>query len=174
MTEAIALPQPLKSRLPKETQVEVAAGTGLRRPSDIKGETPYSTMEKLLKPSPGEHSVPVCPKLENTYLRGNWFIIDSGASTDVLSLEDFSSLFPEFIRQTHNKMTFQTANDVVDASKGVRVRIADWDTPSDAVLMQNSPKLTSLGARCMHAGMSFIWIREKYPCAFTEDMRLIT
>ncbi len=115
----------------------------------------------------------MCPKLEGTFLRGKWFIIDSGASTDVLSLEDFSRLFPEYVRQTQNKLTFQTANDVVDASKGVRVRIADWDTPSDAVLMQNSPNLTSLGARCMHAGMSFIWIREKYPCAFTEDMRLI-
>ncbi len=115
----------------------------------------------------------VCPKLDDTYPRGKWLIIDSGASTDVLSLEHFTRLFPEFIRNTQNKLSFQTANDVVDASKGFRVRIADWDTPSDAVLMQNSRNLTSLGARCMHAEMSFIWIRGKYPCAFTEDMRMI-
>ncbi len=102
-------------------------------------------MEKLLKPNPGEHSVPVCPKLDSTYLRGKWFIIDSGASTDVLSLGDFTALFPEYIRQTKNKLTFQTANDIVDANKGVRVRIADWDSPADAVLMRSSPNLTFLG-----------------------------
>ncbi len=101
-------------------------------------------MERLLKPNPGEHSVPVCPKLAGTYLRGKWFIIDSGASTDVLSLEDFSRLFPEFVRQTQSKLTFQTANDVVDATKGVRVRIAEWDTPSDAVLMPGCPLFGSV------------------------------
>ncbi len=173
VTEAIPVPQPVKPCTHREKPADVAAIAGIRRPSNIKSSCINSSMEKLLKPNPGEREVPVCTNLDDTVLRGKWFITDSGASTDVLGLEDFTTLFPEFIRQTKNKLTFQTANDIVDANKGVRVRIADWDSPSDAVLMRSSPNLTSLGARCMKAGMTFIWIRGKYPCAFTEDMRLI-
>ncbi len=89
VTEAIPVPQPVISSNPREKPVDMAAIAGIRRPSNIKSSFANSSMVKLLKPNLGEHFVLVCPKLDDTYLRGKWFIIDSGASTDVLSLEEF-------------------------------------------------------------------------------------
>ena len=39
--------------------------------------------------------------------------------------------------------------------------------------MDESPNLTSLGGRCLNGGMSFIWVREKFPCLIPYDMRFI-
>ena len=49
VTEAIPKPQPIKSRNPPESPIDVAASFGLRRPSNIKSSFANSSMEKLLK-----------------------------------------------------------------------------------------------------------------------------
>ena len=56
---------------------------------------------------------------------------------------------------------------------GRRVKLVDWDIEADVVLMEESPNSFSMGGRCMHAGMSFLWIRGKFPAIITSGLEYI-
>ena len=67
---------------------------------------------------------------------------------------------PGYIRDLIKPTNINTANGAAKVSKGVRVRTAPWDCVTDAILMDNSPNLNSVGQRVLNAGFSFLWIKK--------------
>ena len=81
--------------------------------------------------------------------------------------------FPKFMRELIKATKISTANGKASVDKGVRICSGPWDCATDAILMKNSPNLSSLGQRTMHAGFSFIWIRERFPCFISPCCTMI-
>ena len=50
-----------------------------------------------------------------------------------------------------------TANGVVDVKKVVRLPLFSDGGSFDALVMEDSPSVLSLGKMCMEAGFSFVW-----------------
>ena len=52
--------------------------------------------------------------------------------------------FPECIRSLLKKTNISTANGRAKVEHGVRIWSGPWDIQSDAIMMNNSPNLTSV------------------------------
>ena len=100
-------------------------------------------------------------------------IIDSGSSTNVLSEDVAEQTLSRFIGDIDVDIELDTANDVTSASRGVRLQIAQWDMPTDYVLLDSSPELISMGERTMLAGFTFVWVAGKQPCYISPGGRYI-
>lgn len=100
-------------------------------------------------------------------------IIDSGSSTNVLSEDVAEQTLSRFIGDIDVDMELETANDVTSTSSGIRLQIAQWDMPTDYVLLDSSPELISMGERTMLAGFTFIWVAGKQPCYISPGGRYI-
>ena len=120
--------------------------------------------ESILRARLGEIEVPVVNPVQVAKEPRRLWIIDSGASTGVINDSLARETWKKFIRDTKEEMVFDTANHAVSTSKGLRVRLANWDMPSDYVIMKGSPELVSMGEKCMFQGFSYLWVAGKHPC----------
>ena len=96
--------------------------------------------------------------------KGQMFIIDSGASSNVLPRARVEEGLADKIGDTLRQLSFETANSRVTCSQGIRAQVAPWDTTAEWICMENTPELISLGERCMVHGFTFIWVKHKFPC----------
>ena len=147
------------------------AGGAINRPKEIEVDMDAYRMEKLLLRKRPEARIPIVPF--NRIAKGRTFLIDSGASNDTYPLQDAKKDLRDFIRKTSSVLEYSTAAENIVASQGMRVQIAPWDVRSDVVLMNDAPNLLSLGARCLHGGMSFIWLFRRMPAFIPACMKYI-
>ena len=97
-----------------------------------------ATMPTLLRCKDNERRVPAVPA--SVIGKHRIFVVDTGASKDVMSTDVAVEFFKEAIRPTSEKLRFTTASKYDYISSGMRIRIAEWDVLSDCVLMDNAPK----------------------------------
>ena len=95
--------------------------------------------------------------------KGRTFLIDSGACNDFFSMKDAKAELFNYIRTTSVKPEYGTAAENIVAHRGMRVQIAPWEFRSDVALMTDAPSLLSLGMRCLHGGMNFVWVHRRLP-----------
>ena len=100
-------------------------------------------------------------------------MIDSGATYDMLSRGLVEARFPKYLRDLIKATRINTANGKASVDKGVRLCSGPWDCATDAILMKNSPNVSSMGQRTIHAEFSFLWIRERFPCFISPCCTMI-
>ena len=103
-----------------------------------------------------------------------YFVIDTGASSNVLHEVQAEATLPDYTCDTTIAMEFDTPGGEACASRGVRVQVGHWDQPSDYILMPDTADpLISVGERCMFSGYNFIWVSECQPCMISPGGRYI-
>ena len=98
---------------------------------------------------------------------------DTGCGHDLLNS---SSLTKEEKKRLFNidPVSLNTANGEVAVTKAVSMFIRDFDQISEALIMDDTPEVFSIGRRCSVYGYKFIWDRyAKAPILITPDNRVI-
>ena len=93
-------------------------------------------------------------------------LIDTGASYDMINRSLVEGRLPECVRDLIKPTNINTANGQAKVNMGVRIKTGPWDCVTDAILLNDSPNLNSVGQRVMNAGFSFIWVENCFPCLF--------
>ena len=99
--------------------------------------------------------------------------IDTGATYDMINRTLVQGRMPQAVRDLIKPTRINTANGKACVREGIRVRTAPWDCVADAVLMDDSPNLNSVGQRVLNADFSFIWIKRLFPCFLSPCCRMI-
>ena len=86
-------------------------------------------------------------------------LMDTGATFDMMNRKLAESRMPKFIRKLVRPTDINTANGKTKVSSGIRIRSGPWDCITNAVLLDNSPNLSSVGQRVLNAGFTFIWVK---------------
>ena len=127
----------------------------------------------MLRPKRREREIPYA-RPDDVNKRGmRVYILDSGASSNVIKQHDCTGALRRFVRQIINPINYDTAKGSITAAKGLRMQIAPWDVPCEVVIMQDCPDLVSMGERCMEGGFSYIWVHGKFPCFISPDSTYI-
>ena len=58
-------------------------------------------------------------------------------------------------------------------NKASRGKLAFWDVQCDWLAMSDTPRLLSMGERCIFNAFSFCWVRQRYPCYILDEAGLI-
>ena len=151
-----------------------SASTRLPRPRQVLCNP--RSMPKLLQPVDNEM---VCPTLLCDPLgEHRVWIIDTGASKDILAggLTETDASYA--LRKLRKALGFRTVSKTEWSQDGVRMSVADWDVATSDVAVldkksKNQSNLLTVGGRTMHAGMTFIWVRERFPVFIPDGMRYI-
>ena len=78
------------------------------RPKHVEVEYAHSSMERLLEKLPDEPRIPMVKP--HQVRKTNMFVIDTGASSDIIGTDTAEAYYKEFIRQTTRHLEFATAN----------------------------------------------------------------
>ena len=87
-------------------------------------------------------------------------LIDTGATYDMINRTLVQGRLPQAIRDLIKPTRINTANGKACVREGIRVRTAPWDCVADAVLMDDSPNLNSVGQRVLNADFPPYGLRE--------------
>ena len=83
------------------------------------------------------------------------WIVDSGSAFDIVCRNDLAVAEAASITESRN-LTLQTANGDIDATEGTDVEIHQLGHTTDAVVLDKSPNVLSLG-KLIASGHSFHW-----------------
>ena len=93
---------------------------------------------------------------DDSFIR-SW-ILDSGASDDVAPRE----LCPEGVlknaRALDNELLLTTAGGLITVTHSVHCKISSTGESIDALLLDESPALLSMGLRCLRDGWTLLWL----------------
>ena len=89
------------------------------------------------------------------------FVVDSGASMQMLSRKDLSSDEMETLRRSRNPTTVVTANGEVQTNEEAQVFVHDLDLIVTVQLLEDTPALLSLGKLCEEHGYTYEWTSGK-------------
>ena len=89
-------------------------------------------------------------------------IVHTEATFDVGSIGRALKVMPGYIRELLKGINFKAASSAALSEYGLRFRANVWDADQDRMFMTKSPNLLSVGARCLRAGMTFVWV---YSCS---------
>ena len=71
------------------------------------------------------------------------------------------------------QMTFITAGGTISAIMYLRLKVPAFHQKTEAIILDDSPALLSVGRRVRDAGMSFIWLAEAMPCMVTRNSVIV-
>ena len=91
------------------------------------------------------------------------FMVDSGASTHVVSKKDLNSAELETMRISRIPSTVMTANGDVQIREEATVYVKDWDIFVTVMLLEETPAVLSLGKLCEEHGYSHHWTSGQKP-----------
>ena len=84
------------------------------------------------------------------------WVVDTGSAFDLVG-QAVGDRIPERIRPSRRPFVVQTANGTTHASSEISAGIQALDISVTVNILAGSPPLLSVGRRCMHDGMSFVW-----------------
>ena len=121
------------------------------------------------------------PVLRNNYLRklhdkkteDRIFVVDSGASMQMLSKKYLSSDEMETLRRSRNPTTEMTANGEVQIDEEAQVLVHDLDLFVTLQFLDETPAVLSLGMLCSERGYSYVWKNGETP-RLTKNGKTIT
>ena len=93
---------------------------------------------------------------DDSFIR-SW-ILDSGASEDVAPRELCHENMIKSARLLDNELTLTTAGGPISVTHSVHCKISSTGESVDALLLDNSPALLSMGLRCLRDGWTFLWV----------------
>ena len=99
---------------------------------------------------------------------GFGWILDSGSGYDIVADQAIKGKDRENIKSNDNPARLTTANGELEVSKSIALETRSGLT-LDALVMEDSPCVLSLGRRCMVDGFSFTWEPYKLPCLISPD-----
>ena len=103
--------------------------------------------------------------------RKHFYVLDSGTTVNTENgMTKQGTGLPHFIRRTIRSLGLDSANGNIKAERISRGRIAFWDVEADFIPLENSPRLLSMGERCVHNDFSFLWLRQRYPCFILDKL----
>ena len=86
---------------------------------------------------------------------GRW-IADTGSAYDMVG-RGVSCMMPERVKESKHVLYVQTANGQTRANLQIEALIPEMDVKVTAHVLQDTPALLSIGRRCMHDGITFVW-----------------
>ena len=104
---------------------------------------------------------------------GRVFIVDSGASSDVMHDQMARDHLSPFVSKTFKVLRFSTVGSEERTEDALRGRVAVWDGVTDWTMMNNTPELLSQGLRCVKMGFTYIHVDAKFPCYLSPSCRYI-
>ena len=103
--------------------------------------------------------------------RRHFYVIDSGTTVNTSNGEMMSTRrFTRFLRRTLRSLGLDSANGEIRANRISRGKLAYWDVEADFIPLANSPRLLSMGERCVHNDYTFLWLRQRYPCYILDKV----
>jgi len=102
----------------------------------------------------------------------NTWVVDSGSCFDIVGKTALSFEERRNIRTDDQRaVTMQTANGIVTENRRISVNVRNLDRPVDAVVLDKSPNVLSLGKLCLRDGFSFHWEAGQQPVLVMPDGR---
>ena len=157
MLDQLHLPPKAKAKAaPKSGDT---AKTNTKEAETITAATVVPVQESAGKPLPG---CAVIPDI-------GW-IVDSGSGYDIVCDDAITGRDRESICQKPAPMVVQTANGTVDVDKQMTLTVKEGSTSRiNALVMNDTPCVLSLGKRCMDEGYRFVWDQYQEPKLFAPD-----
>ena len=100
------------------------------------------------------------------------FIIDSGASNHIVSIENLTPPEKESIRPIAEPFAVETANGAVTIESEVDIYVRELDVHITAHLLQDTPTLLSLGKLVKEHGFFYIWKPGQAPYLQKGDFKI--
>ena len=87
----------------------------------------------------------------------NRWIIDSGATYDLVAQKDLTTYYQSLIYNTDEKIEMDTANGVIESAKMVDIPSKTLGEDINPYILPETPAVISLGRKCCVHGWSFYW-----------------
>jgi hypothetical protein len=85
------------------------------------------------------------------------WLLDSGSGNDLISVDDTPASLPTTDIPANRRPKLQTANGDISVDKRVVFALPGLGFPVNALQLQRTPAVLSLGKRCVEEGWSFRW-----------------
>ena len=100
-------------------------------------------------------------------------MVDSGSCFDLINRGDLTEAMQNRVRQG-DPVPLATANGAVDARDRVKVNLRNKGGNFDALVLEDTPSVLSLGRLCMEEGYKFVWEPGELPQLVPPKGRAIT
>ena len=90
-----------------------------------------------------------------------------GRGVDFLGKNDLKGLLKHIYKGA--KLEFSTANGQTDCKGTIYVKVGPFNSESEALVMDSTPAVLSVGTRCMNEDYDFVWPRGEDPYFITPD-----
>ena len=105
-------------------------------------------------------------------LAGIQFLADTGSEEDLISKHDHQAFFSDIQVQNASKpVSLITANGPVQGDKSVSLKIPEFSNVLECYLLESTPRVCSVGRRCMDEGYGFHWYPGQAPYFVTPEGR---
>ena len=128
-------------------------------PTDYQFE--YATVPKVKAPDGGMIMIAVCPS-EVSPTKKVKFIMDTGCARDLVSRKTAFKAGVAIV-PGDGGINFMTANGVTASSDKAVYKSKTFGRSVRAHVLESTPAVLSIGARCMQEGYSFIWPASSVP-----------
>ena len=120
--------------------------------------------------SPSENR---CLLASNLKLEEREFVVDSGASMNMISKKDLNSAELETVTTSRSPTTVITANGEVQTHEEPTVYVKELDVFLTMKVLENTPAVLSLGKLCDENWYSYEWINGQKPHLIKDGIRII-
>ena len=111
---------------------------------------------------------PACPVAGGAAPPGYW-IVDTGSGNHLISADKLKSGWKRYLHKTDVDHFLATANGNITVNKAVGVASKALSKIIEALLLENSPSVLSVGKLVEHHGFSFIWTSKQPPLLIDPD-----
>ena len=101
------------------------------------------------------------------------FVVDSGASTHMISKKDLSKAEMDTLTKSCSPTIVITANGEVQTHEEAVVYVKELDIFLTMKVLENTPAVLSLGKLCDENGYSYEWINGQKPHLIKDGIRII-
>ena len=155
-------PSPGRARLPTRSE---------KHDSERRARHEALGLEKYVAKFIGQPVTPVPDQVNIMHSDRAW-IIDTGASIDVINKESLQCHELDLVRQASTSKVITGATGKGSTDEQVRLPVLNQRTKADAWIMPECPPTLSLGRRCMLDGYSFHWEAKKPPTLVEPNGRV--
>jgi hypothetical protein len=100
-------------------------------------------------------------------------VLDSGSAFDIVGRSSLSRSATKRIVTSPCPPQLITANGRVDADKVLPLELKNAGITTNALVLEDSPSVLSLGKRCLEEGYSFVWPAHGEPVLTRPDGRKV-
>ncbi len=119
--------------------------------------------------APGDAGGPMAAGIARTLNPVKRWVADTGCGNDLIPRAMVESADPPVTSVSDASVQFQTANGTAEAAEVADVQVSELDEIVSPYILEETPSVLSVGARCMHLGYSFIWLAGECPYFIRPD-----